>query len=277
MIWKLTFLVALGLASFAASAMIRQFFAKQPERQRVALWWLLAGILALSCTQVSGNWPFPPRESENWIGYVLLFSAVLRSSPLATAQLISALAGATAAIVVTLLPIAGTRWGPLEFGAWFFASLLSYLVVRLVLQKAFETASLPASVLLAGTLFVSAVILFFAGSAVLAELGAAGGIAVTCVYLGQRSSALGRGFVEITLLFHFLLLLNCTTYADLPPALAWLQWIVPALVILVAQVLHLVTRLTRREHFVAIVAGLGIAECAVAVLFFFVVKPKGIF
>lgn len=143
----------------------------------------------------------------------------------------------------------------------------------MVLHKEFETASLRASFLLAVPLFVSAVILFFAGSAMLAELAVAGGITVVAAYLSQRSSALGHGFVEITLLFHFLLLLNCTIYAELPPVLAWLQWIVPALVILLAQPLHLQQWMTRRGHYIATVVGLGVAECVVALLFYFVVKP----
>ena len=271
MISRLPFLLAVGLVSFAGSALLDQFFVKQPEAHRVALWWLLAVILALSCAWVSG-WQFPPRESQQWIGYVLLFSALLRSIPFPTAQLMSALAGATVAIIVTLLPIARNRWEPLMLSAWFFASLLSYLTVRLILHKEFETASLRASFLLVIPLFVSAVMLFFSGSAMLSELAVAGGIAVAAAYLAQRSSALGRGFVEITLLFHFLLLLNGTIYAELPPVLAWLQWIVPALVILLAQSLHLQKRMTHRGHYVAIVAGLGVVECVVALLFFLLVK-----
>ena len=200
-------------------------------------------------------------------------SALLRSIAFPTAQLISALTSATLAIVVTLLPIAQNGWEPLMFGSWFFVSLLSYLIVRLIVHKEFETASLRASMLLAIPLFVSAVMLFFAGSAMLAELAVAGGIAVAAAYLSQRSSALGHGFVEITLLFHFLLLLNCTIYADLPPAVAWLQWIVPALVILLAKPLHLQKTMTRRGHYIATVVGLGVAEFAVALLFYFMVKP----
>ena len=75
------------------------------------------------------------------------------------------------------------------FGSWFFVSLLSYLIVRLVLHKEFETASLCASLLLAVPLFVSAVMLFFAGSAMLAELAVAGGIAVAAAYLSTFLSA----------------------------------------------------------------------------------------
>ena len=247
---RLAFLMAVALASFAGSAILGRLFIKQPERLRVALWWLLAVILALSCAWANASWPFPPRESQHWIGYVLLFAALLRSIDFPIAQLISALASAALAIVVTLLPIAQNGWGALMFGGWFFVSLLSYLIVRLVLHKEFETASLRASLLLAVPLFVSAVMLFFAGSAMLAELAVVGGIAVAATYLSQRSSALGHGFVEITLLFHFLLLLNCTIYADLPPVLAWLQWIVPALVILLAQLLHLQKRMTRRGHYI---------------------------
>jgi hypothetical protein len=76
---RLTFLVAVGLASFAGSAVLGRLLVKQPERLRVALWWLLAVIRALSCAWVSGGWSFPPRESQHWIGYVLLFAALLRS------------------------------------------------------------------------------------------------------------------------------------------------------------------------------------------------------
>jgi len=107
----------------------------------------------------------------------------------------------------------------------------------------------------------------------LAELAVAGGIAVVAVYFAHRFSALGRGFVEITLLFHFLLLLNGTIYAELPPVLAWLQWIVPAFVILVGRTLRLRKRMTGGRLYIATVAGLGFAECMVALLFYFVVKP----
>ena len=74
LISKLAFLVAVGVASFAASAVLGRLFSKQPERLRVALWWCLAVILALCCAWVNGGWPLPPRESQHWIGYVLLFS-----------------------------------------------------------------------------------------------------------------------------------------------------------------------------------------------------------
>lgn len=269
----LPLLVAVGLASFAGSTVLSRLYAKQPERLRVGLWWWLAIILALSCAWVNGSWPFPPRESQHWIGYVLLFAALLRSIQFPTAQLISALASATLGIVVTALPIAQNSWGPLMFGSWFFVSLLSYLIVRPILHKEFETASLRAALLLAVPLFVSAVMIFFAGSAMLAELAVAGGIAVAAAYLSQRSSALGHGFVEITLLFHFLLLLNSTLYAGLPAGLAWLQWVVPALVILLAQRLHLQKWMTRRGHHLATFVGLGVAECVIALLFYVVAKP----
>jgi hypothetical protein len=274
---RLAFLMAVGLASFAGSAILGRLFIKQPERLRVALWWLLAVILALSSAWVNASWPFPPRESQHWIGYVLLFAALLRSIEFPVGELLSARTSPALAIVVTLLPIAQNGWGALMFGGWFFVSLLSYLIVRLVLHKEFETAHLRASLLLVVPLFVSAVMFFFAGSAMLAELAVAGGIAVATTYLSQRSSALGHGFVEITLLFHFLLLLNCTLYADLPPLLAWLQWIVPALVILLAQLLHLQKKMTRRGHYIAMVVGFGVAECMLALLFYFVVKRALIF
>src|SRR5260370_16596978 len=241
---KLAFLLGVGVASFVGSIFLGRLLVQQPEQLRVALWWLLAAILAASCAWVNGGWPFPPRESQHWIGYVLLFAALLRSVRFLAAQLISALASATLGVVVTLLPIAQNGWPPSVFGFWFFPSLFSYLLVRLVLHNEFETASLRTPLLLAIPLFVSAVMLFFAGSAMLTELAVAGGIAVAAVYFARRFSALGRGFVEITLLFHFLLLLNGTLYAELPPALAWLQWIVPAFVILIGRRLRLRKRLT---------------------------------
>jgi hypothetical protein len=274
---KLAFLLAVGVASFAGSSILGRLFAKQPERLRVALWWLLAGILALSCAWVNRGWPFPPRESQHWIGYVLLFAALFRSIPFLTAQLISALASITLGIAVTLLPIAQNGWTPQVFGCWFLASVLSYLLVRLVIHQDFETASLRAPLLLTLPLLVSAVMLLFAGSPELAELAVAGGIAVGAVYLAQRFSALGRGFVEVTLLFHFLLLLNGTAYAELPPGLAWLQWIVPALVVLAGRTLRLRRRVTQRGQYIVTVAGLGAAECVVAVLFYFVARPTAPF
>jgi hypothetical protein len=266
----LAFLVAVGVASFTGSAVLSRLLARQPERLRVALWWLLAVIFALSCAWVNGNWPFPPSEGQHWIGYVLLFAALLRSVPFLTAQLISALVSASLGLLVTMLPIA-QGWGHLTFASWFFAGLVSYLMVRLVLQKEFEIASLRAALLLAVPLLVSAGLLFLAGSALLAELALAGGIAVAAAFIAQRSSVPGHGFVEITLLFHFLLLLNGTIYGHLPLVLAWVQWIVPALVILVARLLDLQRRMTRRCHHIATIAGLGVAECAVASVFYFMV------
>jgi hypothetical protein len=270
---KLAFLLVVGVASFVGSILLGRLLVKQPEQLRVALWWLLAVILAASCAWINGGWPFPPREGQHWIGYVLLFAALLRSVRFLTAQLISALASATLGVMVTLLPIAQNGWPPSVFGYWFFASLVSYLLVRIVLHNEFETASLRTPLLLAIPLFVSAVLLFFAGSAMLSELAVAGGIAVTAVYFAHRFSALGRGFVEITLLFHFLLLLNGTIYAELPPALALLQWIVPVFVILVGRTLRLRKRMTRGGLYFATVAGLGFAECVVSLLFYFMVKP----
>jgi hypothetical protein len=208
LISKLAFLAAVGVVSFAVSTALGRLFAKQPESLRVALWWLLAVILALSCAWVNGGWPFPPRESHTWVGYVLLFAALLR--------------------------------------------------VR-------------APLLLAIPLLVTAVLSFFSGSAMLAELAVAGAIAVGAAYLAVSSSALGRGFVEITLLFHFLLLLNCSIYADLPPGLAWLQWIVPAVVILVGRLLQ--KRMTRRWRYIVTMVSLVIAECGVGILFYWVVRP----
>ena len=141
----------------------------EPERLRVALWWLLAVVLALSCAWVNGGWQFPPKESQNWIGYVLLFAALLRSIPFPTTQLISALASATFGLVVTLLPVAQNGLNLLTFGCWFFVGLFSFLMVRLVLHKEFETASVRAPVLLAVPRLITAALSFFAGSAMLAE------------------------------------------------------------------------------------------------------------
>jgi hypothetical protein len=270
---KLAFLLAVGIASFVGSAVLGRLFVKQPERLRVALWWLLAIILALSCAWVGGGWSFPPRESQNWIGYVLLFAALLRSLPFPTTQLISTLASATFGLVVTLLPIAQNGWDLLTFGSWFFAGLFSFLMVRLVLHQEFETASVRAPVLLAVPLLVTAALSFFAGSAMLAELAVTGAVAVVAVYLAVRSSALGRGFVEITLIFHFLLLLNCSVYADLPPGVAWLQWIVPAVVILVGKALPRQKMMTRRWRHVATMAALAVAECGVGAVFYWVARP----
>ncbi|MBV8274057.1 MAG: hypothetical protein JO170_02200 [Verrucomicrobia bacterium] len=277
LISKLAFLVAVGVASFAASAVLGRLFSKQPEMLRVALWWWLAVILGLCCAWVNGGWPLPPRESQHWIGYVLLFAALLRSIPVPTAQPISALATATFGLLATLLPIAQNGWDPVTFGSWFFAGLLSFLLVRLVLHREFETASLRAPLLLAVPLLVTAVLVFFAGSAMLAELAIAGAVAIAATYFAVRSSALGRGFVEITLLFHFLLLLNCSVYADLPPGLAWFQWIVPALVILAGRLLPLQKRMTRHWQYTVTIVGLGVAECLVGMLFYWVVKPTAPF
>jgi hypothetical protein len=275
---KVAFLLAVGVVSFAGSAILGWLFAKQPGRFRIGLWWLLAVILALSCAWANGGWPFPPRESQDWIGYVLLFAALLRSIRLQAVQLISALASVILGITVTLLPIAQVNWAPLTFGCWFFASLLSYLLVRLVLQKEFETASLRAPVLLlVAPLLVSAAMLFFAGSAMLAELAVAGAIAVGAAYVAHRSSALGRGLVEVILLFHFLLLLNSATYAHLPPAVAWLQWIVPALVIVLPETLQLQKRMTRRGQEIFTITGLAVAEAVVVSVFYFVVQPTAPF
>jgi len=270
---QLAFLVAVGIVGFAGSAVLGRLFAKHPERLRVALWWLLAIILALSCAWVNGGWQFPPKESQNWIGYVLLFAALLRSIPFPTTQLISALASATFGLVVTLLPVAQNGWNLLTFGIWFFVGLFSYLMVRLVLHKEFETASVRAPVLLAVPLLITAALSFFAGSAMLAELAVAGAVAVVAVYLAVRSSALGRGFVEITLIFHFLLLLNCSVYADLPPGVAWLQWIVPAAVVLIGQALHRRKMMTRRWRHIATMTALVFAECGVVAVFYWVARP----
>src|SRR5258707_8420537 len=205
---KVAFLLAVGVASFVGSIFLGRLFVKQPEQLRVALWWLLAAILAASCAWVNGGWPFPPRESQHWIGYVLLFAALLRSVRFLAAQLISALASATLGVVVTLLPIAQNGWPSWVFGFWFFASLFSYLLVRLVLHNEFETASLRTPLLLAIPLFVSAVTLIFAGLGTLTEVALACGLEVAEVYFPCPFSGLGSGFVVNTLVFHFLIMLN---------------------------------------------------------------------
>jgi hypothetical protein len=138
---------------------------------------------------------------------VLLFATLLGSIRLPAVQLISSLASVILGIAVTLLLIARVSWAPLTFGCWFFASLLSYLLVRLVLQKEFETASLRASVLLlTAHYWYPQQCCFSGGSATLAELAVVGAIAVGAAYAAHRSSALGGGLVEVILLFHFLLL-----------------------------------------------------------------------
>src|SRR5260370_3685877 len=191
---KLAFLLAVGVAGFVGSIFLGRLLVNQPEHLRVDLWWFLAAILAASCAWVNGGWPFPPRESQHWIGYVLLFAALLRSVRFLAAQHISALASATLGVAVTLLPIAQNGWPPSVLGLWFFASLFSYLLVRLALHNEFETASLRTPLLLAVPFVVSSVIFFFAGSVILTELAVAGGIAVAAVYFARRFSALGRGF-----------------------------------------------------------------------------------
>jgi hypothetical protein len=74
---RLAFLAAVGLASFAGSGVLGRLFVKQPERLRVALLWLLAVILALSCAWVSGGWPFPPRESQQPGRYRRFFGGMI--------------------------------------------------------------------------------------------------------------------------------------------------------------------------------------------------------
>jgi len=56
---KLAFLLAVGVAGFVGSIVLGRLLVKQPEQLRVALWWLLAIILAASCAWVNGGWPFP--------------------------------------------------------------------------------------------------------------------------------------------------------------------------------------------------------------------------
>ena len=60
MISRLAFLAAVGVASWAGSALLTRLFMKQPEQLRAALSSQLATILALSCAWVNGGWLFAP-------------------------------------------------------------------------------------------------------------------------------------------------------------------------------------------------------------------------
>ena len=88
----------------------------------------------------------------------------------------------------------------------------------------------------------------------LAELAVVGAIAAAANYVARHSSPLGAPFAEATLLLNFLLLLNGTTYADLHPVFAWLQWVVPALGTLLPKLLRLSGQLSRRGNELATIA-----------------------
>jgi hypothetical protein len=116
---------------------------------------------------------------------------------------------------------------------------LSYLVVRLVLHREFETASLR-------RLCCSLSRFSFRQSCCLlldrqccpslqSQAGLRSGPPMSHNVPQHWVTALSRLHCFST----FCCLLNGTVYADLPPVFAWLQWIIPALVILLAQPLHL--------------------------------------
>ena len=89
----------------------------------------------------------------------------------------------------------------------------------------------------------------------------------------QNIPALGAPFAEATLLLYFLLLLNGTAYADLHPAFAWLQWVVPALGTLLPKLLRLPGQLTQRGHELATIASVTVAQAVVGLIFYFVARP----
>jgi hypothetical protein len=272
---KLVFFLVVGLASFGGAAVSTRLFANQPERSRACRGWILALILALSCAWLNGGWPIVPRESQQWIGYMVLLAAILQSFAFSRARLFCSAISAVFAIAVTLIPIAQSALGLLGTSVWFLGSLISYLLVRTVLQPEFNTvASLRAPVLLCLPLICSGPMLFFGGSAMFAELAVVGAIAVVANYLAAHSTALGAPFAEAALLFYFLLLLNGTTYADLHPAFAWLQWVVPALGTLLPKLLlRLSSRSTQRDNELATIASVTAAQAIVGLIFYFVTRP----
>jgi hypothetical protein len=270
----LGFFLVVGLASFGGTAVSSRLFANQPERSRAYRGGILALILALSCAWLNGGWSIVPRESQQWIGYAVLLAALLQGFAFPRARLLSSAITAVFGIAVTLLPIAQSTLGPFGTLVWFLGSLLSYLLVRTVLQPEFNTAaSLRAPVLLCLPLICSAPMLFFGGSAMLAELAVVGAIAAAANYLARHSSPLGAPFAEATLLLNFLLLLNGTTYADLHPAFAWLQWVVPALGTLLPKLLRLSGRLSLRGSELATIASAIVAQAVVGLIFYFVAQP----
>jgi len=271
---KLVFFLVVGLASFGGAAVSSRLFANQPERSRAYRGGILALILALSCAWLNGGWPIVPRESQQWIGYMILLAALLQGFAFTRARLVSSAISAVFAIAVTLLPIAQSALGPFGTLVWFLGSFISYLLVRTVLQPEFNTvASLRAPVLLCLPLICSAPMLFFGGSAMLAELAVVGAIAAAANYVARHSSPLGAPFAEATLLLNFLLLLNGTTYADLHPVFAWLQWVVPALGTLLPKLLRLSGQLSRRGNELATIASAIVAQTVVGLSFYFVAQP----
>ena len=107
----------------------------------------------------------------------------------------------------------------------------------------------------------------------LAELAVVGAIAAAANYLARHSSPLGAPFAEATLLFNFLLLLNGTAYADLHPAFAWLQWVVPALGTLFPKLLRRPGQMTQRGNELATIASATVAQAAVGLIFYFLAQP----
>src|ERR1700730_18022584 len=65
---KLAFLLAVGVAGFVGSIFLGRLLVKQPEQLRVALWWLLAAILAASCAWANGGWPFSRARANIGLG-----------------------------------------------------------------------------------------------------------------------------------------------------------------------------------------------------------------
>jgi hypothetical protein len=224
---------------------------------------------------LNGGWPIVPRESQQWIGYVVLLAALLQGFASTRARFLSSAIGAVFAIAVTLLPVAQSALGPFGTPVWFLSSFISYLLVRTMLQPEFNTgASLRAPALLCLPLICSAPMLFFGGSAMLAELAVVGAIATAANYAARHSSALGAPLAEAALLFNFLLLLNGTLYADLHPALAWLQWVVPALGTLLPKLLlRLSGQLTQQAKELSTIASVTVAQVVVGLIFYFVARP----
>ena len=108
----------------------------------------------------------------------------------------------------------------------------------------------------------------------LAELAVVGAIATAANYASRHSSPLGAPLAEAALLLNFLLLLNGTVYADLHPVLAWLQWVVPALGILLPKLLlRLSGQLTQQGKELSTIASVTVAQVVVGLIFYFVARP----
>ena len=206
---------------------------------------------------------------------MVLIAALLQGFASTRARLLSSGIGAVFAIAVTLLPVAQSALEPFGTPVWFLSSFVSYLLVRTILQQEFNAgASLRAPALLCLPLMCSAPMLFLGGSAMLAELAVVGAIATAANYAARHSSALGAPLAEAALLFNFLLLLNGTLYADLHPALAWLQWVVPALGTLLPKLLlRLSGQWTQQGKELSTIASVAVAQVVVGLIFYFVARP----